>query len=67
MTQAKEFLEIAARCRRLAATSRDVELAAELKGIADELTSKADEFAQNPAEPAGDQLGAWRMAGAAAE
>jgi hypothetical protein len=67
MTKAKEFLEIAERCRRLAAASRDVNLAAELKEIADELTSKAGELGRNPAEPAGDRRGARRRAGAAAK
>ena len=64
MTQAKEFLEIAARCRRLAATSRDVKLAAELKEIADELALRAGELGQNPA---GDRLGTRHAAGATAD
>jgi hypothetical protein len=43
------FLEIAARCRRLATTA-DVELATELKEIADELTARIGELDQEQAE-----------------
>ncbi|MGP0093298.1 MAG: hypothetical protein ACLPKB_25645 [Xanthobacteraceae bacterium] len=46
MTQAEEFLDIAARCRRLAPTCRDAELAAELTEIADELAARANEMGQ---------------------
>jgi hypothetical protein len=46
MTQTEEFLDIAARCRRLAPTCSDAELAAELREIADELASRAGEMGQ---------------------
>ncbi len=53
--QAQKFLEIAARCRRLATTTVDVDLAAELKEIADELTARAGELGQDLARPASSE------------
>jgi hypothetical protein len=51
-TQAQHFLEIAARCHRLARVAVDLEVAAELKEIAAELTARAEQLDQDRAEPA---------------
>jgi hypothetical protein len=45
----KDFLEIAAHCRRLAMTCADAELAAELKELANELASEAGELGHGAA------------------
>ena len=51
MTQAKDFFEIAARCRRLARTTVDRVLAAELKELADELTARAGGSDEDQVQP----------------
>jgi hypothetical protein len=50
VTQAEDFLVIAARCRSLATTCPDIELSAASSELADELTARAGKSDQNPAD-----------------